>query len=112
MPNQADMNSSQEVTTQKLVSDIKVLMADSRELLNASIGLTDERIARLRPKIEGSMRQLGARLAEYQIVQRARESALTADEYVRASPWKAVGIAVAAGAVLGMLLNQRSGPPE
>jgi ElaB/YqjD/DUF883 family membrane-anchored ribosome-binding protein len=99
----------QEVTTQKLVSDIKVLMGDSQELLKASVGLTNERIAALRPRIEESMRQLSTRLNEYQVVQRARETAQTTQQYVYDNPWKAVGISVLVGAVIGMLISRGDG---
>ena len=99
-------SSNPEVTTQKLVSDIKVLMGDSQELLKASVGLTNERIAALRPRIEESMRQLNTRLNEYQVVQRARATAQTTNEYVQDNPWKAVGISVLVGAVIGMLISR------
>ena len=100
---------SQEVTTQKLVSDIKVLMADSQELLKASVGLTNDRVAALRPKIEESMRQLTTRLNDYQVVQRARQTADSTQQYVHENPWKAVGVSVLVGAVIGMLIGSGRG---
>lgn len=40
-----------------------------------------------------------------QIADRARSTAAAADEYVHQSPWQAVGIGAAAGAVVGLVLG-------
>jgi ElaB/YqjD/DUF883 family membrane-anchored ribosome-binding protein len=38
----------------------------------------------------------------------AQDVASTADEYVRESPWQAIGIAALVGAVVGILATRRS----
>jgi ElaB/YqjD/DUF883 family membrane-anchored ribosome-binding protein len=40
--------------------------------------------------------------------QQAQKAASTADDYVRDSPWQAVGIAALVGAVVGILATRRS----
>jgi ElaB/YqjD/DUF883 family membrane-anchored ribosome-binding protein len=37
----------------------------------------------------------------------ARETAAVADDYVRGNPWTAVGIAIAAGVLVGLLAAKR-----
>jgi len=42
------------------------------------------------------------------IRQRAQDVASSADDYVRDSPWQAIGIAALVGAVVGILATRRS----
>lgn len=58
-----------------------------------------ERITAARQSIKDMSRDL---------VGRARQSATATDDYVRAQPWKAIGIGAAVGVVLGMLFARRA----
>ncbi len=95
----------------KLIEDLKSVAADAEELLKATANLTGERIAAARAKAEISLKAAKARLAEQEgaVMAKTRAAAKAAEDYVRANPWKAVGIAVGAGFVL-CLLATRFGP--
>ena len=92
-------------TRGKLVEDLKVVVADAEELLKATASQTGERIAAARAKAEESLKAAKARLAEQEaaMMAKARAAAKAADDYMRANPWKAVGISAAVGFVLGIL---------
>jgi ElaB/YqjD/DUF883 family membrane-anchored ribosome-binding protein len=96
-------------TTGKLVEDLKAVLADAEELLKATADQTGERIAAARAKVEESLKAAKVRLAEEEValMARTRAAAKAAEEYVRANPWNAVGIAAAAGFVLGILATRR-----
>jgi ElaB/YqjD/DUF883 family membrane-anchored ribosome-binding protein len=84
-------------------------VADAEELLKATANQTEEPIATARAKAEESLKAAKARLAEptEQVMAKTKAAAQATDEYVRANPWKAVGIAAAVGFVLGVLDARR-----
>lgn len=45
--------------------------------------------------------------AQTVVTDRAKQYADVTDEYVRANPWQALGIAAAAGVLVGMLITRR-----
>lgn len=93
----------------KLVADLKVLMADSEELLRASAGQAGEKISAARERVQASLASAKVKLsdAERAAVEQARKAAKVTDEYVHENPWRAVGIAACAGLVLGVLISRR-----
>jgi len=100
----------EQVTTDKLKEDLRTVKADMEELLKATASQTRERIAAARVKAGESLRLAQARLAEAQaaVVAKTKVGVKITDDYVRANPWNAVGIAAAFGFVLGMLLARRN----
>ena len=98
-----------EGTTEKLVQDLRVLVADAEALLAATAGQAGEKIAEMRAQAQNAVHRARARLSELEdeFTAKVRESARATDEYVRANPWRAVGIAAGAGLLLGVLLTWR-----
>jgi ElaB/YqjD/DUF883 family membrane-anchored ribosome-binding protein len=98
-----------QVTTEKLMEDLSAVVADAEELLKATADQTGERIAAARGKAEESLKAARARLDEQEaaVMARTKAAAEATEEYVRANPWKALGIAAAAGLVLGILATRR-----
>src|SRR6266403_834922 len=78
-------------------SEIKNLIADVEELM-------------VRIKVQRAVDATKQSLAEGAdaIRKHAQDVASTADDYVRDSPWQAVGIAALVGAVVGILATRRS----
>lgn len=101
------MNS--DVTTDRLIEDLKVVIADAEALLKATSAQTGERIQEVRARAEQSLRQARERLVEVEeeALRRARELADATEEYVRDNPWQSVGIAAGIGLVLGILISRR-----
>lgn len=93
------------VSTDKLMSDLRAVVRDAEELLQATAGQGSAQIKELRARAEESLGAARARLQE--AGDEAREAAREIDEQVRANPWAAVGIAAAAGLLLGLLLGRK-----
>ena len=98
-----------EITKDKLVADMKVVMADAEELLRATASAAGEKVSAARMRMEDSLRSARVKVAEAQEVMadRAKAAAQATDDYVHAHPWKAVGFAAAIGMIVGMLISRR-----
>ena len=97
-----------EVTSKdKLVGDLRNLVADAEELLKVTASQAGDKIGVARQKIEQSLIEGKKALADAEktLVKKSQEAAEIADDYVRDNPWSAVGIAAAAGLVLGLLIR-------
>ncbi len=103
---------SQELTVankDKLVADLKVVIADAEEILRATAGAAGEKAAEMREKIEARLRDAKLRLADAEalIMDKAKAAAAATDDFVHEHPWKAVGVAAAVGLALGVLIGRR-----
>ena len=96
-----------EVVRAQLVDDVKAVLADTEELLDALRTESKERVAGLRPRVEANIKRARARLAEAEatVTARARQVALHADSYAHENPWRTAGMAAAAGALLGAIVG-------
>lgn len=105
----ANLSPEELVTKEKLISDFKVVVSDAEELLRATASQAGEKASAARERIEASLRTARRRLeeAEDALMERARGAARVTDAYVHDHPWKAVGVAAAAGFLLGLLVNRR-----
>lgn len=103
------MNDFTEVNRDKLVADMKVVIADAEELLKATASAAGDRVTAARSKIEESMKVAKVKIAsaEEVVVDRAKAAARATDDYVHAHPWKAVSTAAAVGVIVGMLIGRR-----
>ena len=52
------------VTREKLVADMRTVLADTEQLLKAVVGQSGEKLAALQPRIEENLRKARARVAE------------------------------------------------
>ncbi len=102
-----DVESS--VTKDKLVADLRVVVADAEELLRATAGQAGEKVAVARERIQESLAAAKARLAvaQEELLERTKQAARATDEYVHENPWRAVGIAAGVGVIIGMLIARR-----
>jgi len=98
-----------EVTTEKLMQDLRVVVTDAEELLRATAGLAGEKVSAARERIQENLAAAKVRLsaAEEALVARTKEVAKATDEYVQENPWKAIGIGAGVGLIVGMLISHR-----
>jgi ElaB/YqjD/DUF883 family membrane-anchored ribosome-binding protein len=91
-------------------SEIKNLIADVEELMARISDLKDADVERVRGKVQRAVDSAKQSVADstVNLRRRAQRAAGTADDYVRASPWQAVGVAALVGAVVGILATRRS----
>jgi ElaB/YqjD/DUF883 family membrane-anchored ribosome-binding protein len=91
-------------------AEIKNLIADVEDLMARIADLKDADVARVRSKVQRAVEATKQSLAESAdtLRQHAQRVAGSADDYVRDSPWQAVGVAALIGAVVGILATRRS----
>jgi len=101
--------SNTDVSKDKLVADLKVVVADAEELLRATASQAGEKVSAARERIQASLAAAKIKLsdAERAALEKAKEAAKITDEYVHDHPWHAVGIAAGIGLVLGLLIGRR-----
>ena len=99
----------EDMTTDRLVDDLKTVMRDAEALIKATSAQTGEKIQEVRARAEESLRQARERLTivEKEALQHAREVADATEEYVRENPWQSLGLAAGVGLVLGILISRR-----
>ena len=90
----------------RMAGDFKTMITDSEDLLKAVATVSGEGIAAARTKFEEKLKHAKATLADASqpVFERAKETAAVTNDYVRGNPWTAVGIAMAAGMLVGGLL--------
>ena len=93
----------------KLVTDLKVVIADTEELLRATAGAAGEKAGELRERIALRLRDAKERLADAEaaIVDKTKAAARATDDFVNDKPWQAVGIAAGIGLLLGIIIGRR-----
>jgi len=103
------MNELSTLQKDKLLSDLRVVIADAEQLLRMTADQAGEIAAEVRSRVQASMNQAKADLVHLQevAVVKAKAAGHAADEFVHDNPWKAIGIAAGAGMLLGLLISRR-----
>jgi ElaB/YqjD/DUF883 family membrane-anchored ribosome-binding protein len=93
----------------KLMSDLRVVIADAEELLRMTADEAGEGAADIRSRVQARMNQAKADLVHLQeaAVAKARAAGHATDEFVHENPWKSIGIAAGIGLVVGLLVGRR-----
>ena len=103
------MSDMSEVTKDKLIADVKLVIADSEELLRATAGQAGEKIAEIRARTQDRLAAAKIKLAEAEavVVDKAKQAGRVADDYVHDNPWRSVGVAAGIGFIVGLLIGRR-----
>ncbi len=98
-----------EGTKEKLLGDIRGAVADGDDLLKQVADFSAEQLAAARTKIDAKLGEARSRLdgARIAVTETAKDAADATYEYVRENPWKLLGVAIAAGLVIGLFLRRR-----
>jgi ElaB/YqjD/DUF883 family membrane-anchored ribosome-binding protein len=98
-----------DVSTHKLMEDLKTVVADAEALMAATAGDASERAHTARQRAKESVARARERLhtLETQGKERVTAAAHQADHYVHENPWQSIAIAAGVGAIVGILLARR-----
>jgi len=101
----------------RMAGDIRAVIADGEDLLKAAAEVSGEGFAVARGKFAEKLGTARARLedASHAAVGTAKRGAAAANGYVHGNPWTVIGVAVAAGALIGFLAawqSRSSAPPS
>ena len=93
----------------ELVKDFKAVVTDSEDLLKAAAAVSGEGFAAVRAKFEEKLKSAGESLANASqaAVRSTKQGAAATDDYVHHNPWAAIGVAAAAGVLIGVLTARR-----
>jgi ElaB/YqjD/DUF883 family membrane-anchored ribosome-binding protein len=96
-------------TNEKLVKDVKAVVADAEEILRETAGKTSKEMTELRASMTERLAAAKERLieAEEAVVDKAKEAAKATDEYVHDNPWQSAIIAGGVGFLIGYLTSSR-----
>ena len=94
----------------KMAHDIKKVITDGEDLLKAAANVSSAGLAVARGKFEEKLTSAKTRLvdASRPAVDKVSKTAAAANGYVRGNPWTVIGIAAAAGALIGFLTARQS----
>lgn len=103
------MNDVSAVTKDKLIADLRVVIADAEELLKATANQAGEKVDELRARVRENLANARLKLADAEaaVIDKTRAAARATDDYVHDHPWKSVGVAAGVGFVIGLLIGRR-----
>jgi ElaB/YqjD/DUF883 family membrane-anchored ribosome-binding protein len=103
------MTETSSVPKERLIADLKLVIADAEELLAVTASHTGERIAELRERMQDNLRNARHKLGDLEdaLMVKTREVARATDHYVHEHPWKSVGMAAGVGLIVGLLISRR-----
>jgi ElaB/YqjD/DUF883 family membrane-anchored ribosome-binding protein len=92
-----------------LTKDLRQMIDETDQFLKAAASSGDEAFDTVRGKLAEQLRQMQGQLDDLEQVglARARQAARVADQTVHAHPYGAMGIAAAAGLLVGFLAARR-----
>jgi ElaB/YqjD/DUF883 family membrane-anchored ribosome-binding protein len=107
VPNEKEptMNLSRE----SLLDDFSTMLTEAEDLLKRAGNETGERAKDLRAQVEAKLLSAKLQLQELEgeAMDRAKAAARVTDDYVHDNPWGAIGVAAAAGFLIGLMINRR-----
>jgi ElaB/YqjD/DUF883 family membrane-anchored ribosome-binding protein len=89
--------------------DVQNVVSEAQELLKTVKEEGATQLDAVRGKMQAQYDTAKEKFGEIQgtVTEGAKVAMTTTDEYVRGNPWRAVGIAAAAGALIGFLASRR-----
>jgi ElaB/YqjD/DUF883 family membrane-anchored ribosome-binding protein len=99
---------SENVTSERLAADVKVVIGDAEELLRQSAAATGEQAVQLRERAMALLRQAREKAQDVQekALAKGKAAARVTDDYVHENPWRSIGVAFGVGVLIGVLVNR------
>ena len=109
MSNVSEMVDSADQAKEELVANLRRVISDAEDLLAATAGDADSKIAELRARARQNLAVARDKLADADAALRAqaRRAMNATDDYVHDNPWSSIGAAAAIGMLVGVLLGRR-----
>src|SRR5262245_52012143 len=100
--NESEM-AEQDVNMGKLVADFKVVLGDAEAMLKATAGELGDKAREARARLASSLQS--ARAGMQRLEDRAVAGAKATDKLIREHPYQSLGVAFAAGLLIGVLVS-------
>jgi ElaB/YqjD/DUF883 family membrane-anchored ribosome-binding protein len=97
------------VNTDKLLADLKAVAADAEELLRLTAGQAGDKLGAVRERLGQHLSDTKVQLGEFEaeMLERGKQAARAADDYVQQNPYKAIGATAGLAFLLGLLIGRR-----
>jgi ElaB/YqjD/DUF883 family membrane-anchored ribosome-binding protein len=97
------------MSTEYTSNDLQDAIGGAEDMLRQAKTSTTEKAAELRERAIEQLRTVREKLqiAQEAVVDKSKAAARATDDYVHENPWTAIGAGVAAGVLIGLLLNRR-----
>jgi ElaB/YqjD/DUF883 family membrane-anchored ribosome-binding protein len=97
------------LSRESLLDDFSTMLTEAEDLLKRAGNETCERAKDLRAQVEAKLLSAKLQLQELEgeAMDRAKAAARVTDDYVHDNPWGAIGVAAAAGFLIGLMINRR-----
>jgi ElaB/YqjD/DUF883 family membrane-anchored ribosome-binding protein len=93
------------VSTERLVGDLKTVARDAEDLLKASAGEVGEKAHEVRARLTAAVER--AREACERLEEKAIAGAKATDKVIREHPYQSIGIAFGVGLLIGVLVTRK-----
>jgi ElaB/YqjD/DUF883 family membrane-anchored ribosome-binding protein len=92
-----------------LLKDFNAVVNEGEQLLKSVVDEGGDKANALRAKMESNLKAAKERLRDIEetAIETTKTAVRATDTYVHENPWRAIGVAVGIGAVIGLLLNRR-----
>jgi ElaB/YqjD/DUF883 family membrane-anchored ribosome-binding protein len=90
---------------QKLLLDLKVVVADAEELIKATAGQAGEKLTQVRARLAAALES--AKETCQELEQKTVAAAKSTDKVIREHPYESIGVAFGVGLLLGALVGRR-----
>lgn len=94
----------------KLLADLKVVVADAETLIREATASSAEGFATLRTRLEGKLVETRAKIdrARAAVGEKTKHATDATQAYLKENPWQSAGVCAVAGMILGFFLGRRS----
>ena len=93
------------LNAEKLTTDLKRVVRDSEDLLQATAGAVGDKAKEVRERLSETLET--AKRTCRQLEEKAIESAKAADRVVRKHPYETIGVALGIGLLIGVLVGRK-----
>lgn len=97
--------SATELNTDKLVADLRRVVRDSEELIEATAGVAGEKAQALRDRAAETLK--AAKRTCRELEEKALEGARAADKVITEHPYPSMGVAFGVGLLIGVLVARK-----
>ena len=93
----------------RVMQDIELTIKDAEALLRMTAHEVGDEAAQVRARVQERLQRATHELHDFKeaAIQSTKEAAQATEAYVQDHPWKSLGIAAAAGLVIGLLISRR-----
>ncbi len=100
---------SKQFNEDQLIKDFKSVLTDLEDLLQVTANTGGEKLGEIRAKAETSLGAVKATMADAPatLLNKTKEAAALADDYVQDNPWRSIGLAASVGLIVGLLISRR-----